>query len=135
MLLQPTSPFRTSNTIKKCVEIFLNKADADSVVTVNNVEGFRPEWMLSLTKDKKVTPYATPFKLKGKPVIKLIARQDFPELYKQNGVVYVTDRDLLMDENLVIGPSAYAEIIPESETFDIDTETDLLIAEAIINQN
>tara|TARA_B100001250_G_scaffold84532_1_gene69873 strand:- start:14220 stop:14939 length:720 start_codon:yes stop_codon:yes gene_type:complete len=135
VLLQPTSPFRTSNTIKKCVEIFLNKADADSVVTVNNVEGFRPEWMLSLTKDKKVTPYATPFKLKGKPVIKLIARQDFPELYKQNGVVYVTDRDLLMDENLVIGPSAYAEIIPESETFDIDTETDLLIAEAIINQN
>ena len=40
-----------------------------------------------------------------------------------------------MNESLVIGPSAYAEIIPESQTFDIDTETDLLIAEAIINQN
>ncbi len=135
VLLQPTSPFRTSDTIKKCVEVFLKNPDADSVVTVNNVEGFRPEWMLSVNKDKKITPFATPFKLNGRPVIKLIARQDFPELYKQNGVVYVTDRDLLMNESLVIGPSAYAEIIPESETFDIDTETDLLIAEAIINQN
>ncbi len=135
VLLQPTSPFRTSDTIKKCVEVFLKNPDADSVVTVNNVEGFRPEWMLSVNEDKKITPFATPFKLNGRPVIKLIARQDFPELYKQNGVVYVTDRDLLMNESLVIGPSAYAEIIPESETFDIDTETDLLIAEAIINQN
>jgi len=135
VLLQPTSPFRKSDTIKKCVEVFLKNPDADSVVTVNNVEGFRPEWMLSVNEDKKITPFATPFKLNGRPVIKLIARQDFPELYKQNGVVYVTDRDLLMNESLVIGPSAYAEIIPESETFDIDTETDLLIAEAIINQN
>ncbi len=135
VLLQPTSPFRTSETIKKCVEVFLKNTDADSVVTVNNVEGFRPEWMVSVSEEKKITPYATPFKLNGKPVIKLIARQDFPELYKQNGVVYVTNRDLLMNESLVIGPSAYAEIIPESETFDIDTETDLLIAEAIINQN
>ena len=135
VLLQPTSPFRTSETIKKCVEAFKAKKDADSVVTVNNIEGFRPEWMLSVDADKRITPYATPFDLNGKPVIKLIARQDFPELYKQNGVVYVTSRDLLMNESLVIGPSAYAEIIPESETFDIDTETDLLIAEAIINQN
>ena len=135
VLLQPTSPFRTSETIKKCVEVFKNNPEADSVVTVNNIEGFRPEWMLTVDKEKRVTPYATPFELNGKPVIKLIARQDFPELYKQNGVVYVTKRDLLMEESLVIGPDAYAEIIPEGETFDIDTETDLLIAEAIVNQN
>jgi len=135
VLLQPTSPFRTSKTIKKCVEAYKNNPDADSVVTVNNIEGFRPEWMLSVNKDKRITPYATPFELNGKPVIKLIARQDFPELHKQNGVVYVTKRDLLMKESLVIGPDAYAEIIPEAETFDIDTETDLLIAEAIVNQH
>lgn len=135
VLLQPTSPFRTSETIKKCVEAFKNNPAADSVVTVNNIEGFRPEWMLTVDKEKRVTPYATPFELNGKPVIKLIARQDFPELYKQNGVVYVAKRDLLMKESLVIGPDAYAEIIPEGETFDIDTETDLLIAEAIVNQN
>ena len=39
-----------------------------------------------------------------------------------------------MKENLVIGPKAYAEIIPELETVDIDTETDLIIAEAIFQE-
>lgn len=135
VLLQPTSPFRTSNTIKKCVTAFKDNPHADSVVTVNNIEGFRPEWMLSVDENKRVTPYATPFELNGNPVIKLIARQDFPELHKQNGVVYVTQRDLLMEESLVIGPKAYAEIISEAETFDIDTETDLVIAEAIVSQS
>lgn len=134
VLLQPTSPFRTKDTIRKCVERFKNTPQADSIVTVNNIEGFRPEWMMSVNSNNKITPYATPFKQNGSPVIKLVARQDFPELFKQNGVVYVTKRDLLMKENLVIGPKAYAEIIPELETVDIDTETDLIIAEAIFQE-
>jgi CMP-N-acetylneuraminic acid synthetase len=135
VLLQPTSPFRSHETIRKCVERYINTTQADSVVTVNNVEGYRPEWMLSIDEENNIFPYATPFLHNKKPVIKLIARQDFPELYKQNGVVYVTNKDLLMEDNLVIGPNAFAEVIPEMETFDIDTETDLLIAEAIYKEN
>lgn len=134
VLLQPTSPFRTKDTIRKCVERFKNTPQADSIVTVNNIEGFRPEWMMYVDSKNKITPYATPFKQNGSPVIKLVARQDFPELFKQNGVVYVTKRDLLMKENLVIGPKTYAEIISELETVDIDTETDLIIAEAIFQE-
>jgi len=135
VLLQPTSPFRSHETIKRCVNRFINTSGADSVVTVNNIEGFRPEWMMSVDKENKIYPYATPFKHKENPVIKLVARQDFPELFKQNGVVYVTEKKLLMEDGLVIGPNAFAEIIPEMETFDIDTETDLLIAEAIYKEN
>ena len=131
VLLQPTSPFRTLETIRKCVNRFIGTPNADSVVTVNNIEGFRPEWMMSVNKENKIFPYASPFKHNKKPVIKLVARQDFPELFKQNGVVYVTKKKVLMEDSLVIGPNAFAEIIPEMETFDIDTETDLLIAEAI----
>ena len=131
VLLQPTSPFRSHETIKKCVNRFINTSGADSVVTVNNIEGFRPEWMMSVDKENKIYPYATPFKHKENPVIKLVARQDFPELFKQNGVVYVTEKKLLMEEGLVIGPNAFAEIIPEMETFDIDTEEDLKIIRKI----
>lgn len=88
--------------------------------------------MLSLDSNLKVNPYATPFFNKNKPVIKLAARQSFPKLYKQNGVVYVTKKDLLMSETLVIGPNSYAVITDEEEAIDIDTETDFLIAEAIM---
>tara|TARA_B100001758_G_C18242189_1_gene521179 strand:- start:142 stop:855 length:714 start_codon:yes stop_codon:yes gene_type:complete len=130
-LLQPTSPFRSSITINKCVELY-NTTDADSVVTVHNVEGNRPEWMLSLDSKNKVIPYNTPFKEDGAPVIKLAARQSFPTLYKQNGVVYITNKNLLMDKTLVIGPKAYAVITEEKEAIDIDTHTDFLIAESIM---
>ena len=132
VLLQPTSPFRKAQTIKNCVELYKNNKDADSVVSVNNVEGNRPEWMLSLDKNSKVEPYATPFKAGHKAVIKLAARQSFPTLYKQNGVVYVTSKELLMNQTLVIGPNSYAVVTGEQEALDIDTETDFLIAEAIM---
>ena len=133
VLLQPTSPFRRAQTIKDSVDLFLDNPLADSVVTVTNVEGNRPEWMLSIDGGK-VVPYNTPFKEDGMPVIKLAARQSFPTLYKQNGVVYVTKKDLLMDKNLVIGPNAYALAIDEGETIDIDTPTDFLVAEALMKQ-
>jgi len=131
VLLQPTSPFRKSSTIEKCVNLY-KSSDADSVVSVHNVEGNRPEWMLSLDSNNKVIPYNTPFNDNGIPVIKLAARQSFPLMYKQNGVVYVTNRDLLMKKTLVIGPNAYAVSTDEKEAMDIDTHTDFLIAESIM---
>ena len=132
VLLQPTSPFRSSDTLRKCVELYRERQDADSVVTVHNVEGYRPEWMLSIREDGKVEPYNTPFEEDGKPVIKLYARQSFPTLHKQNGVVYVTKKTLLMEKTLVIGPDAYAVETSEEEAIDIDTHTDFLIAEAVM---
>lgn len=130
-LLQPTSPFRTPLTIRRCAELYREKEDADSIVTVNNVEGFRPEWMLTFDEQGRVTPYATPFRVNDQPVIKLVARQSFPQLFRQNGVVWITERQVLMEQNLVIGPNAYAVETDELEAVDIDTETDLKIAESL----
>ena len=124
--------FRKAETIRKCVKLYKNNIDADSVVTVNDIEGNRPEWMLSLDNNLKVFPYASPFESANKPVIKLAARQSFPKLFKQNGIVYVTKKELLMKETLVIGPNSYAIITDEKEAIDIDTKTDFLIAEAIM---
>ena len=132
VLLQPTSPFRKASTIKKCVELYKDNANADSVISVNNIEGHRPEWMLSLDEDHRVIPYNTPFIEEGLPVIKLAARQSFPVLYKQNGVVYVTNKELLLEKTLAIGPNSFAVIIDEKEAFDIDTHTDFAIAESIM---
>ncbi|SVD14560.1 uncharacterized protein METZ01_LOCUS367414, partial [marine metagenome] len=39
VLLQPTSPFRKVKTIQKCVKLYKETDDADSVVSVNNIEG------------------------------------------------------------------------------------------------
>ncbi len=132
-LLQPTSPFRSIKTIQDAVEILKGNLDADSVVAVNNVQGYRPEWMLKLGPENEVIPWDTPFRLNNKPIIKLVARQSFPTCYKQNGVFYLAKRDLLMDHCLMIGEKAYAVETSELEAIDIDTELDFKIAEVIMN--
>ena len=132
VLLQPTSPLRKSETIAKCVKKLSSIKNADSVITVNNVEGFRPEWMLYLRDGNRVVPYNTPFIEDGKPIIKLVARQSFPVLYKQNGVVYVARRDLLMKKCQIIGAKSYAVVIDEGEALDIDTETDFFVIESLM---
>ena len=102
-------------------------------MAVNNVEGNRPEWMLKIDKDKKVIPWDTPFHINGKPIIKLVARQSFPECFKQNGVLYIAKRNLLMDHSLMIGENAYAVETSEFEALDIDTEVDFKIAEVFLD--
>jgi CMP-N,N'-diacetyllegionaminic acid synthase len=133
VLLQPTSPFRKESTISKAVNLYKNTVNADSVVSVTDIEGNRPEWMMSLGINDYITPYATPFKEDNKPVIKLAARQSFPKLYKMNGVIWVTKRDLLMNKNLVVGPNALAIINDEIEAMDIDTELDFEICQVVMN--
>jgi CMP-N,N'-diacetyllegionaminic acid synthase len=135
VLLQPTSPFRKAKTIKKCIEKFLSSSKIESVTTVNNVEGNRPEWMLYFDEDQKIFPYNSPFLEKGKPIIKLAARQSYATLYRQNGIVYVASRDLLMEKTLMIGLNGYAVETDEIEAIDIDTHTDFLIAEVVMAQN
>ena len=135
VLLQPTSPFRKSSTIKECVELYKNTDGADSVVSVNNVEGYRPEWMLTIDDNHKVTPYNTPFTHEGQPVIKLAARQSFPVLHRQNGSVWVSSRDLIINHNLVIGPNAFAVITEEIESVEIDTMVEFIIAESLMSGN
>ena len=132
VLLQPTSPLRKSETIVRCVNKFREIKGCDSVITVNNIEGHRPEWMLYLDKENKVIPYNTPFKEDGKPVIRLVARQRFPTLYRQNGVVYVASRDLLMKKGQILGVNTYAIEIGEEEAADIDTPVDFIVVESIM---
>ena len=118
--------------IKNAVDLYRQNDDCDSVITVQNIEGNRPEWMLSIDDKGRVLPYATPFEDSGKPVIKLAARQSFPTLYRQNGLVYVTDKNLLMEKTLTIRPNALAVIVDEGEAVDIDTFTDFYIAESLM---
>jgi CMP-N,N'-diacetyllegionaminic acid synthase len=132
VLLQPTSPFRKPETIKKCVDLYKNEPNADSVLTVNNVEGHRPEWMMSLDNNNKISPYASPFIHNGKSIIRLSARQSFPNLYKMNGSVWVTSRDLLMNHCLVVGPNAFSVVTEDIEAVDIDTPIDFIISDALM---
>jgi len=124
VILQPTSPLRTAEDIDGVIEKFL-QTDCDSVVSVCKVE-HPPQWMYILKGDR-LQPV-----IKGRE--KIIRRQDAPEVYRLNGAVYVTHRDVIMKQNTVMGNDTRAYIMPVERSIDIDTETDFKLAEVLMRQ-
>ena len=127
VMLQCTSPLRKPETIKTCVYTLLdNWKTCDSVITVSPI-AHRPEWMGSIENG-----YFKPYTKTWGDTIKLVASQDLPKLYSQNGCVYAFKRNLIMDEGLIIGSKTKTIIIDEKEAFDIDLSIDFVIAEQLM---
>lgn len=124
VILQPTSPLRIVEDIDRAIEGFM-KAKYDSIVSVCEVE-HPPQWMYTLAGNRL------------KPVIKdggnVTRRQDAPKVYRLNGAVYVTSRDIIMKENRVLGRDTRAHIMPLERSIDIDTALDLKLAELLIRR-
>lgn len=124
VILQPTSPLRTVKDIDGAIEKFL-QTNCDSVVSVCEVECI-PFWMYTLEGDRL------------KPVIegsdKISRRQDTPKVYRLNGAVYVTHRDIIMEQNRVMGEDTRAYIMPPERSVDIDTKLEFMFAELIMKE-
>jgi len=124
VVLQPTSPLRIVDDIDRAIEEFL-KGSYHSIVSVCEVE-HPPQWMYTLAGER-----LKPLIEEGKKVVR---RQDAPKVYRLNGAVYVTSRDIIMKENRVLGRDTKAYIMPFERSIDIDTELDLKLAELLMRQ-
>jgi N-acylneuraminate cytidylyltransferase/CMP-N,N'-diacetyllegionaminic acid synthase len=122
--LQPTSPLRNEKDIDSAVSKFIRNG-ADSVVSLCVVE-HHPYWM-KILKGNKVYPS---IKMKKE----FTKRQDLPKIYRLNGAVYVTKRDVLMKENTILGKDTRAIIMPQNKSVDVDTNLDFKLAEILIEE-
>ena len=58
------------------------------------------------------------------------ARQDFGfDVYKTNGAIYLTRRDVLTEQGSFYGSRAHGFIMPPERSIDIDTRLDFEMAE------
>ena len=123
--LQPTCPLRRAEDIDEAIKKLL-ETDCQSVVSVCEVE--HPlQWMYTLEGDK--------LKLVIEGGDKIIRRQDAPTVYRLNGAVYVTRRDVIMEQNRVWGDDTRAYIMPLERSVDIDSEIDFKLAEVLLKEN
>tara|TARA_B100000989_G_C19530622_1_gene469553 strand:+ start:35 stop:754 length:720 start_codon:yes stop_codon:yes gene_type:complete len=132
MMLQPTSPFRTSSTIDQAIKMLFNsKEKLTSVMTAKSIEGNRPEWMFR-DIGGIASPYVANLNGKDRDSLELVARQDLEQLYKPDGNIFLTNLQVFKDTgNLVTDKCGY--FLTESlESFDIDTELELKIANTLI---
>lgn len=126
LLLQPTSPFRSKNSIIKAIELF-EQNDRNTIISVSPAS---TNPMLCFKKDAgAMVPFVDSSGLH-------MRSQDLPPAFEVNGSIY-----LITPENLRKYKSVYAEkfrpliIYSHKEGLDIDTEWDWTIAETIVVSN
>jgi CMP-N-acetylneuraminic acid synthetase len=124
-LLQPTNPLRTAEDIDGAIAL-LEHTGADSVISFVNTGERHPARMKVVDQEGRVIdpPFAEPFE--GMP------RQQLPKLYLRDGSVYLTRRDVLMQQNSLKGADCRAWIMPEERAWNIDSPFDLFIVEQMM---
>jgi len=132
--LEPPAPFRKAEHIDECVQSIGADEKIDSAITVNNVRGNRPEWMVYIDKDKLIKPYTGYFKKQGEALLRFPASQEFEKLYQINGVVFACRVETLQKYKSLVGKKCTAVEIDRSEIFDLDYPEDFEICEILMKK-
>jgi CMP-N,N'-diacetyllegionaminic acid synthase len=120
MLLQPTSPFRTKQTVLRGIELF-RANQGRPVVAVSPAES-HPIWCYRI-EGNKMRPFIQRDGL-------ILRSQDLPPAYRLNGGLYLVTPAYLRNHKSLHGD----DMVPlpleeETEGLDIDTEWDWGVAE------
>ncbi len=121
VILQPTSPFRKVEDIDETIKKVI-KHKADSAFSMYEIEPSYHPIKIKKMEGDKVLPCAFEEQIG-------LRRQDLPVAYKRSGAVYVTRRDLVVEEKKLFGDNLVGHVVPRDRSIDIDTEIDWLVAE------
>lgn len=126
VLLQPTSPLRTSKHIDECIQEYI-KSGALTAISITESEHH---------------PYKTFIEKEGVGIVPLYSkeylsfpRQSLPKSFRQNGAIYIVPiPDFIKEEEFYIEPVYFYKMTNEV-SIDIDTPSDLITAEKIMFHN
>ncbi len=121
VLLQPTSPLRSVQTIESAIDRF-EQEGADSLLTVKEIHPFLWRISPSVTASYDVT---------RRPRRQDLRAED--RVYEETGSVYITRTDLLMRSGNRLGGRIVLHPTESIEAIDIDSEADLWVANAILS--
>jgi N-acylneuraminate cytidylyltransferase len=122
ILMQPTSPFRTSTNINEALKLY--SSDIDMVVSV---------------KETKSNPYYVLFEenidgfLSKSKESNFVRRQDCPKVWELNGAIYIINIESLRKGPISSFNKVIKYVMNEIESVDIDTMFDWKLAEFCLN--
>ncbi len=126
LLLQPTSPFRTKETIEKGINIYKNN-DRKAVIGVA-LTAYNPLWSLRIESD---TDTLVPFS--GEPAFSLRS-QDLPDVYFPTGSFFLKQPGQFYRDRSYFGQEMVPLVINnQKEALDIDDEWDWEIASCAVS--
>ena len=119
VMLQPTSPLRTTAHVISAVEKLVDEG-LDAVWTVSLTDSKSHPLKQLLVTDGRLTYY-------DPSGAAIIARQQLAPVYHRNGFVYALTRECLLGHGALLGPRTGA-LVCEGPAISIDTEWDLELA-------
>jgi CMP-N,N'-diacetyllegionaminic acid synthase len=122
MLLQPTSPLRTSKNIKKAYDLLLQK-EANAVVSVCETD-HSPLWANTLDESLSLDNFINKDENKR--------RQELPTYYRLNGAIYLAKVDYLLKYNDFYHENSFAYVMNKKESIDVDDIIDFKLAEIVM---
>jgi CMP-N,N'-diacetyllegionaminic acid synthase len=125
LLLQPTSPLRTTTDIdgifKMCQE---RKAPAAVSICESSKH---PNWMFSCGNDGTLSPFT------DNPIA--MRRQDLDKIYTLNGSLYLAKTDWIQDNRSFLSPETVGYLMPPERSLDIDTMFEWSLVEFLMSKN
>ena len=125
LTLQPTNPLRLPSDIDGAIEL-LEKTGADSVISFVPVGEKHPARMKFIDADGRVIDPPFAEKFEGQ------RRQELPKLFLREGSIYLTRRDVLMNQNSIKGRDCRAWLMPEDRAGNVDTPFDIFLVEQLL---
>lgn len=124
MLLQPTSPFRTADTIRKAVQEFEKKDSKSSVISFR-VAKSHPQWCFKQNEEGFV-PFVDSEHVNTRS-------QDLTAAYVMDGQVYLISPELLVKQGSFWGKNTIPLLLDDTgNDVDIDDENDFRYAEYLL---
>ncbi|MBN1405550.1 MAG: acylneuraminate cytidylyltransferase family protein [Candidatus Omnitrophica bacterium] len=123
ILLQPTSPLRSSDDIERALKMLISNNKASAVISMCEASE-NPYWMKKIQRGGFITGFI-------KKSRKFLRRQDLPTVYMPNGTIYVYRVKALLKEKTLYPAKTLAYVMPKERSIDIDDMTDFTLAELL----
>jgi CMP-N,N'-diacetyllegionaminic acid synthase len=124
LLLQPTSPLRSTADIDACLALAAARA-ASAVVSVTEPDA-HPYWTYRLDDELRMQPMV------DAPAV--TRRQDLPLAGALNGALYYAKTAWLRENDGFMGADTLAYMMPRERSVDIDTPFDWKFAELLLKE-
>jgi N-acylneuraminate cytidylyltransferase len=127
-LLRPTSPFRTSDTIRRAWQSFLADRAVDSLRAVEKCHEHPGKmWVIRGRRLLPIMPFGPPSQpWHSTPY------QALPEIYVQNASLEIAWTRVVRDTRSIAGETILPFVTEDTEGFDINNEQDWVIAEHLL---
>ena len=125
MLLQPTSPLRTTADIDGCLNLAAEKK-SQSVVSVTAADT-HPYWVYRLNTDQTIARFVD-----AAPIAR---RQDLPSAFALNGAMYFAHASWLRRSGSFVSAETLAYVMSRENSVDLDTPIDWKFAEMLLKES